>query len=259
MALAITLTVSCARLEAQTVAWGGSASLNPLSYDSHGNVDIGLLTWELGWFADGFTPDASNPETWADNWNSLDYGTFQDYGGIYAANFVVDDPLVVDPAAEGKTIYTFVHNGGTTDKSVWGKLMGTPDGEALIYTQSLSYLSAPAPTQTTDIADNPLDSADDTLTVIWGRVDRNMYADADWGGSNTPTGPAPANGGVVTGGGVISNPIADSQVTPYDALNGTFENQTATWVLVPIPEPSSAILGGLGLLLLLLRRNRDLV
>lgn len=246
----IVMLMCLLRVEAQTVAWGGSASNSPLSYDSHGNVDVGLLTWELGWFADGYIPESSNAESWADNWNSVAIGSYQDFGGIYAANFVVTDPLAIDPSAEGKTIFTFVHNGGA-DKNVWGKLMGTADGEALIYTESLSYLAAPAPTQTSDIADNPLDSSDDVLTVIWGRVDRNMYADADWGGENTPTGPAPANGGVITGGGVISNPIADSQVTPYDNLNGIFENQTATWV--EAPEPSSAILGALGMLLLFRR------
>ncbi|MBT8044478.1 MAG: hypothetical protein KJO79_05955 [Verrucomicrobiae bacterium] len=250
--LALLILTIIPQAVAQSVAWGGSASTNPVSYDSHGNVDIGLMTWELGWFSDGYIPESSNAETWAVNWNTVAIGSYQDLGGLYAANLFVDDPLAIDPSAVGKTIYTFVHNGGT-DKNVWGALMGTPDGEALIYTQNLTYLDAPAPTQTSDIADNPLDATDDELTVIWGRIDRNMYADADWGGENTPTGPVPANGGVIQGGGVISNPVADSQVTPYDNLNGVFENQTATWVVVP--EPSSAIFGAVGIILLLRHRR----
>ncbi len=235
-------------LGAQTVAWGGSGSFDVLSYDSHGNADIDALTWELGWFSDGYTPGAANAETWADNWNSVDVGSHHLYGdGTYNTNEVVDDPGNV-----GKTIYMFVHNGGL-DKSVWGSLMGTPAGEALIMTQGQKFLPSPAPGITFDIADNPLDASDDNFTVIWGRVDRNMYADSLWGGGNTPTGPAPANGGVIWGGGIISNPIPDSQATPYDDLNGLFENQTATWALVP--EPSAALMGGIGLLFLLRRRR----
>lgn len=234
----------------QTVAWGGSVSVNPLSFDSKGNQDINTMVWELGWFNDGFIPDATNFNTWASNWNSVDVGAFLDYGGLFAANEIVDNP---GAAAVGKVMYTFVHNGGSADTSVWGPLMGTPDGEALLYTAGLTFLPVPAPTVSFNIADNPLDAADDdTFQVIWGRVDRNMYLDALWGGSNTPASPAPPNGGVIQGGGIITNPIADSQATPYDDLNGLFENQTATW---PIPEPSAALLGAIGTLLLLRRRR----
>lgn len=251
-----TLTLACGvlltthHLNAQSVAWGGSGSFDVLSYDSHGNQDLNLLTWELGWFADSYTPNASNYTTWATNWNSVDVGSHH----IYDDDTYNTNEIVYDPGNVGKQIYMFVHNGGTSDKTIWGSLMGTPAGEALIMTEGQSFLPAPAPALTFDIADNPLDQADDNFQVIWGRVDRNMYADNLWTGTGVfPQSPLPENGGVIRGGGVISNLIPDSQATPYDELNGTFENQTATWAVVP--EPSAAVLGGLGMLLLLRRRR----
>jgi len=253
LVLFLGLAMTLPRLSAQTVNWGGTISVNPLSFDSSGNQDISTHVWELGWFNNGYTPTATNYATWATNWNSVDVGSFKafDGGSLYSANEIVDNP---GAASLGKTMYTFVHNGGTADPTVWGPLMGTPAGEALLYTLGLTFLPSPAPTVSFNIANNPLDAAaDNGFNVIWGRVDRNMYSDALWGGSNTPASPAPANGGVMWNAGIITNPIADSQATPYDDLNGLFENQTATWA--PIPEPTAAFLGGLGILLLLRRRR----
>ncbi|MGL5018516.1 MAG: hypothetical protein ACRDBP_10300 [Luteolibacter sp.] len=253
LAVALLSSLATTKLVAQTVAWGGSASFNPLSFDSKGNQDINAHIWELGWFDDGFTPTGENATSWATNWNSVDVGAFLEYASpgepsLFAANEIVDNP-----GAVGKVMYTFVHNGASSDPAVWGPLMGTPDGEALIYTRGLTFLPVPAPTVSFNIADNPLDVSDDNdFTVVWGRVDRNMYLDSLWGGVNPPASPAPANGGVIRGGGIITNLIPDSQATPFDQLNGLFENQTATWL---IPEPSIAMLGGLGTLLLLRRRR----
>jgi len=253
LALLLGLAMTLPQLSAQTVAWGGSVSFNPLSFDSRGNQDIDTHVWELGWFNDGYTPDATNATTWSSNWNSVDVGAFRAFdGGLFSANEIIYDPGAV---SVGKTMYTFVHNGGTADPTVWGPLMGTPDGEALLYTLGLTFLPVPAPTVSFNIANNPLTLSDDSgFDVVWGRVDRNMYLDSLWGGLNTPVSPAPANGGVIWNAGIITNPVADSQATPYDELNGLFENQTATWA--PVPEPSTALLGGLGALLLLRRRRR---
>lgn len=243
------------RLGAQSVAWGGSTSNNQLSFDSHGNADLGVLTWELGWFADGYSPNATNFATWADNWNSVDVGAFTSAGPpgppgpFLSANLFLDNLLDAPVGTEGKQMYTFVHNGGTTDAAVWGPLMGTPNGEALIYTLGQTFKGTGIPTQSFNIADNPTDPNDD-LTVIWGRVDRYMYADDTWpSGSGSP----PADGGVIWNAGVISNPIANSVASPANDLNGTFENQTATW----IPEPASALLVVLGGALTALRRRRE--
>jgi MYXO-CTERM domain-containing protein len=249
LAFAFGVLLAMPQLTAQSVNWGGSGSFSVLSYDSHGNQDVNLLTWELGWFSDGYTPDATNYLTWASNWNSVDVGSHYLYGdGTYNTNEVVANPGNV-----GKQIYIFVHNGGT-DKDVWGPLMGTPQGEALIMTEGLTFLPTPSPAITFDIADNPYDNADNNLTVIWGRVDRNMYRDDLWGGGLPVTSPAPLNGGVIWNAGIISNPIPNSVATPYDDLNGTFESQTATWSAVP--EPTGAlVVGGLGLLVFMRRRR----
>ncbi len=224
----LSLLLMTAQSYGQTVAWGGSGSFSPLSFDSRGNQDLSNHVWELGWFTDGYTPTATNFATWAANWHSVDVGSFKEFaGGLYSANEIVDNP---GAPSVGKKMYTFVHNGGSSNPAVWGPLMGTPAGEALLYTLGLTFLPVPAPTVSFNIANNPLDAADDSgFKVIWGRVDRNMYLDSLWGGTNTPASPVPPNGGVIWTAGVISNPIPDSQETPYDELNGTFENQTATW------------------------------
>jgi len=57
-ALALALAGAAPNLSAQTVAWGGSASENVLSFDSKGNQDVNMHIWELGWFSDGYTPTA---------------------------------------------------------------------------------------------------------------------------------------------------------------------------------------------------------
>jgi hypothetical protein len=166
----------------------------------------------------------------------------QDWGGFWAVSV---NTLDVGAAAAGRQMYVFAYN--DLNK------IGTSDGEALLYRQD-GLLFPSTPNQVTfDIADNPKNTDDDAFTVIWGRVDRNMYHDSLW-----PTGtnysPLPANGGVITGGGIFSVPVADSQATPYDQGNGTFEAQFGTWSAVP--EPTGALLvGGLGLLLFMRRRR----
>jgi hypothetical protein len=83
-----------------------------------------------------------------------------------------------------------------------------------------------------------LSSEDDFMTVIWGRVDRNMYDGV---------------GGLVRGAGEISFLVPASNATPPDSLNGTFEVQAATW---SIPETSSAWLVSLVGLTRLVQRCR---
>jgi hypothetical protein len=121
----------------------------------------------------------------------------------------------VGAAAAGKQQYQFAYNSLG--------LLGTPDGEAFLTRQDgLLFPDGPI-ANVFDIADFPFNSDDDLFTVIWGRVDRDMYA----------------TGGIVTGSGEISSVVPDSNATPADSLNGRFEVQSATW---PIPEPSSALL-----------------
>lgn len=221
---------------AQTVAWGTSVSENPLSFTSDGAVDNAVLDWELGWFSDGYTPTAANWSTWAANWNPVNYesgGSLGDrahmnYDGLWTVSVNTSD---VGAAAAGKQVYMFAHN----DVS----LFGTADGEALLFRED-GLLFPTIPNQITfDIADNPLDTNDDAFTVIWGRIDREMYN----------------IGGVLEGAGVFGVKVADSAATPYDSVNGTFEAQSGTWAV--IPEASTSLLGLLGAASLLRRKRSN--
>ena len=222
-------------LHGQTVAWGSSVSVNPLAFNSTGTVDNNTNIWDLGYFNDGYTPDATNWATWADNWKAVDTNYHKEWDNVYWA--VATNNYSVAPAAVGKQMYVFAYNDLAK--------IGTPQGEALIYRQNgLLFPSSPNQ-ETFDIANNPTDDGksfnDDNFTVIWGRVDREMYADAN------------GNNGILTGGGIFSFVVPDSNATPYDNGNGTFEAQFATWQVVP--EPSAALLSALGMLLLLRRRR----
>jgi len=226
----------------QTVAWGTSASFNPVAFQPDGTVDNQNNLWTLGYFTSGFTPDQDNFLQWAANWDRVSSAVPEDdpldpdplaplindpthklYGGLLWAVSV--NTYDVGVAAGGRQVYVFGYN----DLN----LIGTPQGQALLYRED-GLLFPTIPNQITfDIANNPLDTNDDNFTVIWGRVDRDMVN----------------LGGVLTGGGIISNPQADSA---EPQLFGTFEAQFATW---PIPEPSVAILTCLGMLGLLRRRR----
>jgi len=140
---------SVGKVQSQTVDWGTSYSENPLSFLSDGSVDNQVLTWQLGWFADGFVPDQTNYLSWATNWNPVDTN---------AHLFIVDNSF--------------------------------PSGG---------------------------------LWSVSGHVD-DVGVEA---------------GGLVSGGGEFSFLVPDSNATPADSLNGTFEVQAATW---PIPGPSAAFL-----------------
>jgi hypothetical protein len=224
---------SVGKVQSQTVDWGTSYSENPLSFLSDGTVDNQILTWQLGWFTDGFTPDQTNYMSWATNWNPVDTNAHTfivdnsfPSGGLWSVAGHVDD---VGVEAGGKQQYMFAYNSLG--------LIGTTSGEAFLARQDGLFFPQGPTANVFDIADFPLSSNDDLFTVIWGRVDRNMYQP----------------GGLVSGGGDISFVVPDSNATPADSLNGTFEAQSATW---PIPEPSSALLVSLVGLTFLLKRRR---
>jgi len=235
-------TLLSAQLQAQTVAWGSSANFNPISFTSNGSVDN--LTWQIGWFNNGYTPTFSNYATWASNWNGVssltpepeignpgnlvNFPYYKDFDGLWAVSVNTYD---VGALAAGKQMYTFAFN----DMSK----IGTPLGEVLLYRED-GLLFPTVPNQVTfDIADNPLDTNDDPFTVIWGQVDRQVYG----------------AGGMLVGGGIYSDLKLDSNTQPPNNGFGTFESQSFTWP-TPIPEPSVAILGCFGMMALL-RRHRS--
>jgi outer membrane autotransporter protein len=204
---------------AQSVAWGTSANLQPMSFNSNGGLDN--MTWQLGWFNSGYTPDGSNYETWVANFNRVssltpvpdpmnpgtlvNFPTYRNDGGVWAVSVNTFD---VGAAAAGQQMVVFAYN----DASAFG----TPQGEVLIYQQD-GLLFPAAPNQATfDINDNPGDPSDDSFTVFWGRVDREVYAD----------------GGVVEDpddDSVVRVPQEDSNATPAFSGAATFETQSASW------------------------------
>jgi hypothetical protein len=240
--LAGSLCVSAAY--GQTVAWGTSVNFTPLSFNSDGTQDTGINTWSIGWFNDGFIPDPSNYLEWAANYNVvssltpevdpldagggtlINYPIHREDSGLWATSVNTFD---VGAAAAGKQIYMFAWN----DLG----LIGTPQGEALLYREDGLFLPSTPNQISFDIADNLLDPVDDDFTVIWGQVDRRIdVIDPD---------------SVLRGGGVISAPLTDSTQTGF--FFAEWEAQFATW---PIPEPSSALLVLFGTMGLTLRRKR---
>lgn len=231
--LAVAAALVSTQLHGQTVAWGSSANFTPISFTSDGTVDNEVLKWDLGYFTAGYTPDQTNYATWAANWNVVATDRYRDFGGIWALSV---NTLDVGPIAAGRQMYMFAYN----DLGA----IGTPSGEALLFRED-GLLFPTVPNQVTfDIADNPLDDGfefngqpanDDAFTVIWGQVDRSIYA----------------AGGMLVGGGFVTDLKTDSNRQPANDGNATFEMQSFTWV----PEPSTALLSVLGALMLL-RRSR---
>lgn len=204
---------------AQTVDWGTSTSLTPLTYLSGGATAGSGLTWTLGWFTNGFIPSAANYDQWVTNYHQVDLDAELQQGGFYAVAGHIDD---VGAAAANRQAYIFAYN----DLG----LIGLSGGEALLFREN-GFLFPTVPNQGTfDIANNAADPADDSFDVIWGRVDRNRNA----------------LGGVVSGGGIVGSPLPDTATRQWEA-------QTATW---PVPEPSVVLIASLGNLLLLRRRHR---
>lgn len=200
---ALALVAACAApfcLQAQTVAWGTSANINPMSFTSNGSVDN--LTWDLGWFEDGFTPNASNAGLWGANWNPVASSQYTNFGGFYAVSVNTSD---VGAAAAGKQMYVFAYNDLNR--------LDSPQGEALIFFQPGQQFPDTPNFETLDVEDNPFDPGDDDFVVVWGQVDR----DVDTVGV-----------GLVSGDGEASDKKVEStDPRPF----ATFETQSFTWMI----------------------------
>jgi hypothetical protein len=231
--LAVVAMLAPASIHAQTVAWGTSvnANLDGMSTLRTSTGASSNLTWAIGYFKDvtpgvPYVPTASNYSTWNLNWISVDTTTAFPAPDLNISGIKPD----VGGAAAGRLGYMWAYSDINA--------MGTPGAEAFLATESDWTFPSSPNTATWDIADNTLSAADNNMTVIWGRVDRL----------------ADAAGGVLTGGGIITNMLADSNSPNFDTV--TFEVQSATWA-APVPEPSSLLAGGLALLGLFGRRKRS--
>lgn len=218
---ALAAALSSTALHAQTTAWGSSIVPNPVGYFSNGTAISEAVPVQLGWFADGFLPTAANITDWAAHWIPVDTGKQEDFGGYYGVSDEYSSPTEFAPEM-GKQAYIFAYN----DLAI----LGQPGTEALLIRENGLKFPALLLQDTFDIADNLLNAKDDDFTVIFGRVDRNMYS----------------LGGVIQGGGEFSNLLPD-------ATNEQWEFQLGG--IYAIPEPSAAMLGVIGALALLRRRR----
>lgn len=234
----LVLGLMAAGASAQTVAWGTSYSDVPASYLSDGTADVGVLTWTLGYFNTGYTPTASNYDSWVANWNQVASQTYHQDPGTseyvalqsYASGDPGDPPEVI--AARGQVMWIFAYN--TTAE------IGSETGQALLFTQNTTF-PGQALSKDFDIQNTAGNTEDDDFNIVWGRVDR------DWLNLNA--------GEVKQGGGVYGSFVPDSTESGPSSGYGTFEAQAGGWSIVP--ESSTSLLGLLGSTLLLKRRRRQ--
>lgn len=221
LAATASLLIATPLLQAQTTAWGSSIVGNPLGYYSDGSVISDTAPVQLGWFTNGFTPTAGNMSQWATNWNPVATASHQDLGGYFGVSAEYSSSSENAPEMT-KQAYVFAFN----DLS----LLGQPGFEALLYRED-GYVFPTVPNADTfDIADNIGDTKDDGFTVIWGRLDRDI--------SNP--------GGVLAGGGEFSNLLADATGLQWEFQLGG---------IAAVPEPSSALLGLVGIVAFMRRRR----
>ena len=218
------------------IDWGTSAVTDKIIASDGTPITLAEFTIELGGFASGFSPSASNVEEWVANWRVFDAVTEGDTDasgpkGTVADGFVTEsgptdarfvgtgflqvdgtssseDANGVDTFGPNQQAYVFIRNGDETGI----------DAEWLLYTSQSG-------------------GADDWIypSVIGGQPDSPdswFLAEADtaiWGAIN----------GTIEGAGLHSDPSSD------------FILRTNTFV----PEPSSALLLFLGALPFLRRRR----
>lgn len=205
-----------ASASAQTINWGTTASSsiagNKHFYSDGTGFDASLLA-RIGYFDNTF--NVGDSSTWVSSFHEVGSDAFSLPSPILGYNFN-QNTTQADAAANSKQAYVFVYN----DSS----LLGTPDGEALIYTNPSWILPTAGGVGFTDMY------ASAASQVLFGQLDTN--------GSTA--------GGLLTGSGVFATQQAAD----------TFHVQTGSWNAAAVPEPSASLLGlSLGLLALRRRRN----
>jgi hypothetical protein len=202
---------------ADTITWGSEFLSVNLQSDGTTPVDSSF-TIQLGKFQDGFTPDGNNVDLWAANWDVFDEllpGEHNPAVGYYTS---AEKLLDNSTFHAGDQAYVWMYNSNTA----------VPGSEWLLYTNDASDGSA----------------LDDWLFPAVPGSQQNLTQ--NWRVSNASH--------VLFGG--LDPKRGDAEDPRYGMGIGTdpdreFNVQTRTFV----PEPSTALLGAAGLLLLARRRR----
>lgn len=122
-ALAVCLCAGLASAQAvntDQINWGSLDASTIV--DSEGNtLDPLNFTFELGAFAEGFTPTESNVQDWYSNWFTFDVAVYNQSGGVFAGEYTMydnnTDPLNGDFASLGisRDAYIWVYDSTTPE------------------------------------------------------------------------------------------------------------------------------------------------
>ena len=112
------------QLQAQTLNWG-NVILDPVT-DSTGADVTNAFVFELGSFASGFTPAASNTDQWLSNWQVFDSATYDPLFGFSTATAYIqngvtsNNPNASPESFAGLDAYIWVRKGDTpVEGSEW--------------------------------------------------------------------------------------------------------------------------------------------
>ncbi|MEO0016983.1 MAG: hypothetical protein RLZZ522_266 [Verrucomicrobiota bacterium] len=208
---------------AQTLNWG-SPMFSDL-VDSKGDVLDDTFVFELGAFVNSFTPDATNTAAWLDNWQTFDAA---DYNGVETP---VDDGIygyftaasAMNSSGTGPASAPGAISFEGLDAYIWVRNSNTPGVGTEWSLSRAGGWQFPSVDPDCCGGDLPLEWSLSDLTPSYVPV---------WGTQNG-----------VKGGGEITD-------------TGTYTLQTATFVPIVVPEPSSSILALLGVIIALIHRRR---
>lgn len=220
-AAAFVLGAGIPSAQASTIFWNNDG--DTVLLDSSGNALTSDYQFEIGVFADGFMPTASNLDDWAANWRVMD------------RSFDATPEDTADPDAEGwdSALGAFTGTveqiaGGTTDSPEV-----TPGYQFVQGTVMYIWVY------------NTRDRSNGTAE--WALVTDGTDVGDDLNGNDWIV-PDPTD----TGG--VNILLRDADTAVFGSVNGAGVSLQTS--LVPVPEPGSALLAGLAAVGALLARRR---
>ncbi len=153
-------------LRGQKLEW--SSEVFSQIVDSKGAALDSSYIFEIGVFASSFTPDATNADTWINNWLVFDRADYSQGNGYFASNVEMADDGTSDsafltpgaPSFEGLEAYIWVRNADTLSPTTEWFLVKSPQWVF--------------PNANTDCCDN-------TLPVQWSLADLTPTDTPVWG------------------------------------------------------------------------------